>query len=109
MLKTKCYNKENFNSLTLEDFRDTKPSKSSTSTTNSTSNFISKRSRIDGMSSKEQKMEINDEPEPPEDPNVPLAKVCLRLPTGSKETMLIASTNTIKVKTLKNWFITLLL
>ncbi|OXU24844.1 hypothetical protein TSAR_015113 [Trichomalopsis sarcophagae] len=96
--RSRGFDKSAGSSSSKSDFRDSKSSKSSTST-NSTSNFISKRSRIDEMGSKEkqqQEMEANNELEPPEDSNAPQVKVCLRLPNGSKETISIAATNTVQ-------------
>jgi hypothetical protein len=81
-----------------------KPSTSIISTTNSMSNFISKRSRIDEMGSKEQEMQKNNESKPPID-DAPTIKLCLRLPNGSKETISISANNTVSVSYLIKIFI----
>lgn len=66
---------------------------------NATTNFISKRSKIDEMETKQPETQniAEQEPEPPIDPNAPTVKVCLRLPNGSKETITIVATDTIQV------------
>ncbi|XP_011498589.1 PREDICTED: UBX domain-containing protein 7 [Ceratosolen solmsi marchali] len=77
------------------DYRDIKPSTSIISTINSTSNFISKRSRIDEMGSKEQEMQKNNELKTPVDVNAPVIKLCLRYPNGAKETISTSSHDTV--------------
>lgn len=87
--------------------REPKPSTSIVSTTNNTSNFVSKRSRIDEMGSREQQMEQkDDEIEKEIDPNAPTIKICLRLPNGSKETITVVETDTVEVSTINHQFFT---
>ncbi|XP_058796379.1 UBX domain-containing protein 7-like [Phymastichus coffea] len=77
------------------DNKDPKPS-TSVNLINSTCSFVSKRSRIDEMGSKEQQMQKEMEEEEPVDPNVPTIKVCLRLPNGNKQTISISENDTVK-------------
>ncbi|XP_014203923.1 UBX domain-containing protein 7 [Copidosoma floridanum] len=87
------------------DYRESKPSTSVISTSANSTSFISKRSRIEEMGSKEQKQqqEQNDI-ELVEDDSGPSIKVCLRLPNGSKETISVAATNTVEgfIKRMEN-------
>lgn len=84
-----------------KDYRDAKPSTSVMNSGNSTCTFISKRSRIDEMGTKEQQMQ-KEESVLPNDANVPTIKLCLRLPNGSKETISMMGSDTVEVNFIKN-------
>ena len=64
---------------------------------NNTPNIISKRSRIDELTVKEEKLEEINKSDFSSDKNAPTLKLCLRLPNGCKETISMVASQKVEV------------